>query len=185
MRAALAIAAALCAAPALAHVTVAPAEATANAFQRYTITAPSEKPLPTVKVEMQFPEGLRVRATEVLPGWRTTTRRNPNGDITSVVWDNGSIPASQFGMFGVIARNPDAAVDLSWKAIQTYQDGSEVQWVGARGTQFPAAITRVRPASAAASGSLSTEAVVSWAALAVAVVALVFGVLAWMRSAKR
>jgi hypothetical protein len=46
--------------------------------------------------------------------------------------------------FGVVARNPQAPTALIWKAIQKYQDASEVHWIGPPQAQFPAAITHVR-----------------------------------------
>ncbi len=178
----LAFAALMCAGPVLAHVTVSPVESAPQAFQRYTLVVPGEKPLATTRLEVEFPQGLRVRETEALIGWRTTVRKDAKGDIASATWEGGSIPSRQFAEFGVIARNPDAETELSWKAIQTYQDGSEVHWIGARGSQFPAALTKVRaPAASLGPG----ERVPLWAALLLAFVALLVAGLAWRRAAKR
>jgi uncharacterized protein YcnI len=171
----------MCAGPVLAHVTVSPVEAPPGAFQRYTLVVPGEKSLATTRLEVEFPQGLRVRETEALTGWRTTVRKDAKGDIVSAVWEGGSIPSGQFAEFGAIARNPDAEAELSWKAIQTYQDGSEVQWNGPPSAQFPAAVTMVR-APAASSGP--GERVLSWTALILALLALVVAGFAWRRATK-
>ncbi len=168
---------AMAAASAWAHVTVAPTEAQPGAFQRYTFTVPGEKPVATIRLEVQFPEGIKVREIEAVPGWRSTVRRNAGGDLTSVLWEGGAIPGGQFARFGVIARNPDAPAELAWKAIQTYEDGSEAQWVGPRGAQFPAPVTSIRSAS----GDAVARAV-PWAALVLALVALIVACLAWRRA---
>jgi uncharacterized protein YcnI len=134
-----------CASPAsLAHVTVAPLEASSGAVQRYCIRVPSEKSIPTTALEVQFPEALEVTDTDVPPGWRVTAVKNRQGRIASALWEGGRIAPKQFVGFGVLARNPAVETELAWKAIQTYQDGSEVHWIGPPRAQFPAAVTRVR-----------------------------------------
>ena len=42
----------------------------------------------------------------------------------------------------------DQAKELVWKAYQTYQDGSLVEWVGAADADKPASVTKVNPAVA-------------------------------------
>jgi hypothetical protein len=89
----------------------------------------------------------------VPPGWRGTTHKDRSGRIVSANWEGGSILPKQYQEFGVLARNPATQTTLAWKAIQTYQDASEVHWIGPPRAQFPAALTRVRahselPASA-------------------------------------
>jgi uncharacterized protein YcnI len=137
----------------MAHVTVAPAEAPAGIVQRYCIRVPSEKSIPTVGLEVQFPDNLEVTAIEVPPGWRGTAHKDHSGRIVSASWGGGNILPKQYLEFGVLARNPAEQTTLAWKAIQTYQDASEVHWIGPPRAQFPAALTRVRahselPASA-------------------------------------
>jgi uncharacterized protein YcnI len=131
----------------MAHVTVVPAEAPAGAVQRYCIRVPSEKSVPTVALEVQFPDNLEVTAIEAPPGWRGTAHNGRSGRIVSASWEGGSISPKRYLEFGVLARNPAAPTTLSWKAIQTYQDKSEVHWIGPPRAQFPAALTRVRASS--------------------------------------
>ena len=163
--------------PALAHVEVVPFESAAGATERYGIRVPTEKPIATVRVEVQFPASLRVLDVEAAPGWQVTLQSQADGRLLGAVWDGGSIPAGQFAEFGLRAQNPDGEAQLRWSVIQTYADGSEVQWIGAPNAEFPAATTRVRGGQvvqsldplAGASGLL-------------AVCALVVSALAWRAS---
>jgi uncharacterized protein YcnI len=166
--------------PGLAHVIVVPAEAPPAVVQRYSLLVPSEKSIPTTRVEVQFPDGLQVAEVEAIPGWRATTHKDREGRILSAIWDGGSIPPGQFTEFGVVARNPEAQAELTWKAIQTYQDGSEVQWIGPPGARFAGAVTRVR----APGGAPAPAERLSWAAVILALAALVVAGLGWRRAAK-
>jgi uncharacterized protein YcnI len=135
--------------PASAHVSVAPKDAPSGATQRYCIRVPSEKSVPTIGLEAEFPINLEVSAIEAPAGWRGVVHRDRQGRIVGASWDGGSIPPAHSLQFGVLARNPQKPTDLIWKAIQKYQDGSEVHWVGPPQAQFPAARTRVQAQRAA------------------------------------
>jgi uncharacterized protein YcnI len=111
---------------------------------RYCIRVPSEKSIPTTRLEVEFPGALEVTSIDPAAGWRGTAHKDRQGRILSAIWEGGQIPPKQYVEFGVQARNPSAQTDLTWKAIQTYQDGSEVHWIGSPRAQFPAAVTRVR-----------------------------------------
>jgi uncharacterized protein YcnI len=113
-------------------------------MQRYCIRVPTEKSVPTIGLEVEFPADLEVSAIEAPAGWRGAARKNRQGRIVSASWEGGSILPRQSLEFGVVARNPKKSVGLVWKVIQKYQDASEVHWVGPPQAQFPAAITRVR-----------------------------------------
>src|SRR5262245_47365305 len=130
--------------PGWAHVTVAAREAPSGATQRYCIGVPSEKSVPTIGLEAEFPVKLEVSAIEAPPGWNGTTRKDRQGRIVSASWEGGSIAPGESLEFGVVARNPEAPTTLIWKAIQKYKDTSEVHWIGSAQAQFPAATTRVR-----------------------------------------
>lgn len=129
---------------AIAHVEVTPAESGAGEIQRYGIRVPTEKRTPTVRVEVQFPNGVRVVDLEAMAGWQIDVQTDAGGRPVDAVWQGGTIPPNQFVEFGVRARNPDAESELRWSVIQTYQDGSEVQWTGAASAESPAAYTWVR-----------------------------------------
>lgn len=113
-------------------------------MQRYCIRVPSEKSVPTIGLETEFPANLEVTAIEAPTGWRGTTRKDRQGRIVSASWEGGSIPPGRALEFGVIAQNPQKSTPLVWKTIQKYQDASEVHWIGPPQAQFPAATTQVR-----------------------------------------
>ena len=141
-----------------AHVTVTPKEASPGATQRYCIRVPSEKSIPTIGLEVEFPANLEVSAVEAPTGWNGTAHKDRQGRIVSAGWDGGTIPPGHALEFGVIARNPQTAVTLTWKAIQKYRDASEVHWIGSSQAQFPAATTRVQRSARAPSAVCSQEA---------------------------
>jgi uncharacterized protein YcnI len=135
--------------PVWAHVTVNPREAAAGALQRYCMRVPSERSLPTIGLEAEFPAGLEVDTVEAPPGWQARAHKGRQGRVVGASWEGGSIPPGNALEFGVMARNPAESASLVWKAIQKYQDGSEVHWVGPAQAQFPAPTTEVRQGSGA------------------------------------
>jgi uncharacterized protein YcnI len=165
----------------LAHIEVVPEESVTATVERYGMRVPSEKAIPTTRIEVQFPREIRVIDLELVDGWRVTTQKDGSGRIVSAVWEGGSIPEEQFEEFGLRARNPEATADLTWQVIQTYQDGSEVQWIGPPNAEFPAALTRVRPAGAGLSG----EALVTGLPGLVGLAAIIISGLAWRAASPR
>ena len=162
---------------ALAHVEVVPATSPPGVMERYGIRIPTEKPVPTVRVEVEFPNGLRVADIEASPGWQVTVQTESSGRPIGAVWEGGSIPAGQFAEFGLRAENPEGEAQLRWSVIQTYADGTEVQWIGPQNAEFPAATTRVsgRPLFASVDP-------LSGASMLFALIALIVAGLAWRAS---
>lgn len=156
----------------LAHVEVVPPESTAGETQRYGLRVPTEKPIPTVRVEVQFPSELRVLDFETLAGWRLSSQTDTSGRPLGAVWEDGSIPAGQFAEFGLRAQNPDREVELRWTVIQTYADGTEVQWVGPTTADFPAAVSHVRQRALLSFGEMLASIAVVLSLIATIVTAL-------------
>ena len=128
---------------AAAHVTVWPKEAPAGAHQKYDLRVPNEKKVDTIAVEVRFPPGLKVVAFEQKPGWMTEPVRDAKGAFTSARW-TGHLAPQQFVEFGVLAVNPPSATDLSWTAIQSFADGTQIEWSGTPGSKTPAPRVTVR-----------------------------------------
>jgi len=122
---------------ATAHVTVSPKESAVGAHVKYVVRVPNEKQVDTVAIEIRFPSALRVRSFEQRPGWMTEPVRDASGTLIGVRW-RGSLPPQQFAEFGLLAVNPAAAGDLAWSAIQSFADGTKVEWSGAAGSKTPA-----------------------------------------------
>jgi uncharacterized protein YcnI len=162
---------------AAAHIVIDPLTSTAGATQLYTIAVPSEKRLDTTRVEVQFPRNLVILQLQSPPGWHVTPEKDgSSGRILGAIWEGGSTGPDEFTSFGVLAQNPNEPADLSWSAIQTYADGSEVQWFGPESSQFPATVTRVE-----ASPGLPLVGILAACALIVSCAALALSAVIWWR----
>jgi uncharacterized protein YcnI len=159
------------AAPAAAHVTVDPTEATQGGFARLTFRVPTESDtLSTTRVEVHLPEDAAIRSvrTMPLPGWDAElTRRTldepierDNGEvITEVVsvltWtaqdEDAALAPGEFGEFAVSMGPLPEVEQLVFKALQTYSDDSVVRWIEEPGDgaelEHPAPVLTLAPAA--------------------------------------
>ncbi|WP_407945734.1 YcnI family copper-binding membrane protein [Paenibacillus puerhi] len=151
-----------------AHVTVLPKESTQGSYEKFAVRVPTEKTIPTVKVEVKFPlDSVSISRFEPKPGW--TYELTKEGDkITGVIWTatGEGLGATEFGEFYMQGKVADTATAITWKAYQTYKDGSVVEWVGAEGSDKPASVTKVnaKPAGAGTDGHGHTTAPAAGAA---------------------
>src|SRR5688500_717252 len=185
--------------PVHAHVTVQPDEAATESFARFVVRVPNERDnAATVKVEVQLPEELVAVSFRPAPGWRRSVERKQRSApvevfgeqvtdyIAVVTWEGGRIEPGEFEELGFSARTPAAPATLTFPAVQTYDNGEVVRWVGPADGEEPAARVRtfdldggqVEVLSRLATDEDDDEAsdvpaVVPWAALALAVVSLV------------
>jgi uncharacterized protein YcnI len=130
-----------------AHVVVNPENAIKGTFQEFTVRVPNEKDIPTVKVELDVPAAVDISQFNPVPGWKYDLTKDSSGKITMIIWTStgDGIAASQFEKFtiaGLISKNATA---IDWKAHQTYQNGSVVDWVGNDTSDTPAPVTKVNP----------------------------------------
>ncbi len=132
--------------PAWAHVTVEPSSATKGSDAVLSFIVPNEKEdATTVGVTVQFPTDHPIAQALVqsVPGWKaevtpfhvTTPIQTDDGEVNtavkSVTWtatDGTGIAKDHFGSFSVSVGLPDAD-SLTFPTIQTYSDGSKVNWV--------------------------------------------------------
>jgi uncharacterized protein len=139
----------LWAASASAHVTVAAPGVTAGASDAsITFRVPDESAsASTVGLTLHLPTDHPIAGVLVAPqpGWTATIKqtklttpvKTDDGEITEVVseidWKAGrgaGIGPGFFGQFTVIAgKLPDGVSSLTFKAIQTYSDGTVVSWI--------------------------------------------------------
>lgn len=118
-------------APASAHVVVKPNEVGIGAFQTFNVGVPVEKDLATTEIRLVLPEGLNYVTPNVKPGWTITVSESGEGEsakATEIIWSGNSIPAGFREDFQFSAQVPAESKTLSWKAYQTYEDGSIVAW---------------------------------------------------------
>ncbi|MCY9668839.1 YcnI family protein [Paenibacillus alginolyticus] len=140
-----------------AHVVVYPKETTQGSYEKFTVRVPSEKDIPTVKVEVKFPmDAVAVSRFEPKAGWTYELAKDSAGKITGVTWKatGDGLASTEFGEFNMQGKVADAATEIVWKAYQTYKDGSVVEWVGANGSDKPASVTTVK---AKAAGGATTD----------------------------
>jgi periplasmic copper chaperone A len=142
----------LLAAPAAAHVTANPSEATRGGFAKIAFRVPNERDdAGTVRVEIQLPAEHPIENVSVrpVPGWEA--------DVTDTVitWTGGPIEPGQFQEFDVsLGPLPDDADELVFKALQTYSSGEVVRWIeepseGGEEPDHPAPVVRLVEGEAA------------------------------------
>lgn len=134
-----------------AHVTVNPEEVPAGEFETLTVKVPTEKEMPTTEVRVEVPEGFTVSAVQPVPGWTHEFERE-GGEVTAVVWSGGEIGPEEFQQFPISARTPEEPGEYAWRAFQTYEDGSVVEWTGPPEAETPASVMNVVSGGAQAGG---------------------------------
>jgi uncharacterized protein YcnI len=112
-----------------AHVTVTPRDAVAKRRGVFTVNVPTERPVPTVKIRVEFPKNLRVSRIRSKLGWTSEVERDTSKAITAVTWSGGKIGPDEYDEFAFNAIvNSEGADTLFFKAYQTYENGEVVGW---------------------------------------------------------
>jgi uncharacterized protein YcnI len=165
-----------------AHVTLQPKTAAAGAYVVENVRVPNETDdAVTTKVAVQFPEGFASASYEAVDGWSVkvvkktlaTPVKTDDGEITegvkTITWTATSkahgIAPGQFQDFPLSVQIPGKAGDtLTFKALQTYSDGTVARWIGAPDADKPAPQVQVTAAAddhataaPAAGGTATTE----------------------------
>jgi uncharacterized protein YcnI len=146
-------------AAASAHVTLQPNTAPAGGFTRLDVRVPNERDdSATVKVDVQFPDGFESVSYEPRDGWEVTVRRSGER-VTRITWSGGRIEPGQFTDFGLSLRMPEgeAGDKLTFKALQTYEGGEVVRWIGPEDADEPAPIVTLAAASGGGHGAPGTD----------------------------
>lgn len=135
-----------------AHVVVYPKETTQGTYEKFTVRVPSEKAIPTIKVEVLIPAEVTVSRFEPMTGWKYELTKDTTDKITSVIWTatGDGLSSTEFGDFNMQGKVGDTATLIAWKAHQTYKDGTVVDWVGAADSENPASVTTVKAKAAGA-----------------------------------
>ena len=154
------VTAALLALPAVAgaHVTLQPEEVPAGGFTRFDVRVPNETDdAATDKVEVKMPDGFLGASYEPVPGWEAKVAKQKlaqpietddgpvDEQVSTITWTAtdpaAAIQPGQFQDFGLSVGLPedDQAGDvLTFPAIQTYDNGEVVRWIGAPDADEPA-----------------------------------------------
>ena len=129
-------------APAWAHVVVSPEVVTAGDYETLTVSVPTEKEIPTTKIRVVVPEGFLLSGVQPVPGWEHTFEED-GGVVRAVTFTGGEIRPREFQQFLLQAQAPEEPGEYPWKAIQTYKDGSVVEWTGPPDSEEPASVIEV------------------------------------------
>ena len=129
-------------APAWAHVVVSPEEVAAGDYATLTVSVPTEKEVPTTEIRVEVPEGFTLSGVQPVPGWEPAFEED-GGLVTAVTWSGGEIGPREFQQFLVQAQAPEEPGEYPWRAMQTYGDGSVVDWTGPPDAEEPASVVEV------------------------------------------
>jgi uncharacterized protein YcnI len=162
------------AAPALAHVTISPDSAAKGTFTVLTLQVPDESDTAstvTVRITLPADHPIADVRTTPMPGWTseavkeklpapiTTDDATVDQAVRTVTWTAApgtKIGPGQFGMFQFSAGPlPDDTDSLAIPAVQTYDDGTVVNWTdptppGGAEPEHPAPTVRLTAAGGTA-----------------------------------
>ena len=161
---------------ALAHAVVFPKNSAPGAYEKYVLRVPNERDVPTTRIELRFPPGLRVVSFGDVAGWNLQILRDTAQHITGAVW-TGVLPKERFIELPFVAVNPTDSARLTWPTIQTYQGGEVVNWTDPdTASKTPVSSTIVASSQSLPVKVSHTSLYLSVAALAVALMALTVAV---------
>lgn len=164
---------ALLIAPALAfaHAVVFPKTSTPGAYEKYVLRVPNERDVPTLKVELHFPIGLRVVSFSEVPGWKLEVLTDSAQRIIGAIW-TGVLPKERFVEFPFVAVNPKDSTSLAWPTYQTYEGGERVEWTS------PDTAAKTPVSSTLIADTIAKPVKVSRTSLYISLVALFFSLTA-------
>ena len=130
-----------------AHVEVVPSSAPKGGSEILSFNVPNEEEnANTVTVQVNLPTKYPIASvsTQPMPGWSTVVKKSKlakpvqsdDGEVTEAVtqitWTatDGGLKPGEFGLFTISAGPlPTNTNQLVFKAIQTYSDGTTVNWI--------------------------------------------------------
>ncbi len=116
------------AAPAAAHIDVLPLRVAKGEAQEFTVRVPTERDIPTTRVQIDFPDEITVYSFSDPPaGWTVRPVVGPDQRLRGVVYSGGRIPPGRYVDFHMLGT-PFEAGDAVWTSRQTYSDGKVKPW---------------------------------------------------------
>jgi len=132
-----------------AHAVVYPQQAKADSYEKFALRVPTEKEVPTVKVQVQLPDGFDISRVQPLPGWTYQFDKDAAGKVKAITWSGGEIKPTEFQEYVFQGKTPKDPGKYAFRAIQTYGDGSVVEWTGPSDAKTPASQVEITAAPAA------------------------------------
>ena len=154
-----------------ARAVVFPTTSTPGAFERYSLRVINEREVPTLKIEIRFPEGLQVISFGDVPGWKLQILTDSAQRIGGAVW-TGVLERQHFVELPFIAVNPKNSTSLSWPTFQTYQGGERVEWTS------PDTSSKTPVSTTLISEAIPQPVKASRTSLYISIIALAFGLTA-------
>jgi len=154
-----------------AHAVVFPKTSAPGAYEKYVLRVPNERDTPTIKVEIRFPESLRVVSFGDVPGWKLQVLADSTQRVTGALW-TGVLLKERFVEFPFVAVNPKDSASVTWPTYQTYEGGERVEWTGPDSSYTPVSSTLIFDATPAPVKVSRTSLYMSIIALLVALTAL-------------
>jgi uncharacterized protein YcnI len=138
-----------------AHVTLQPPEAPAGGYTKLDVRVPNESDhAATTKVVVQMPDGFASASYQPVAGWTTkvatekpaqpleTEGGTVDTQVKTITWTatGGGIEPGQFQDFPISVKMPEGQPGeaLTFPALQTYDDGDVVRWIGDPDSEEPA-----------------------------------------------
>jgi uncharacterized protein YcnI len=135
-----------------AHLEFKPESATPGKARTFELEVPNERPsASTVGVEVQLPSGITEVSPRSLGGWTLKVTKGTAGDVARFSLKAGEPigPGNKSRSFEISMKPPDKpGAVLVFKAIQTYDNGERVRWIGPPGTEEPAPRIELKQAAA-------------------------------------
>jgi uncharacterized protein YcnI len=138
-----ALAIALLAVPASAHVTIMPRQSTAGIGEKYTVRVPTEGKVPTISAELGVADGVTVYNVQAPVGWKHEIKRKDDR-VVGIAW-TVDIQPGEYMEFSFIALNPRDKSELVWTLRQTYTDGRTDDWTHGPDGLMSGAVTKLSP----------------------------------------
>jgi uncharacterized protein YcnI len=117
--------------PVSAHVVVKPSEVGIGSTQVFTTGVPNERESNVTGVRLVIPAGVESVTPYVKPDWTIEMKKSgedKDAQVTEISWTGGTIPLDLRDDFVFRATVPAEEGTLTWKAYQTYADGTVVSW---------------------------------------------------------
>jgi len=164
---------------AFAHARVSPPVSLAKQLQLYSLAVPTEKEnLTTTKIVLTVPSGFGIDSFVPSPGWHQVVQATGTGEdavIQKVTWTGGSTPTGEDSLFQFLAQ-PAKSGKYTFQVLQTYSDGSIVNWAGSESSDNPAPTIEAK--ASLGGGGLSVAIIV---AIVLGAVGVILGALALSR----
>jgi uncharacterized protein YcnI len=162
---------------AFAHARVSPAVSLSGKLQLYSLAIPTEKEgLTTTKIVLTVPQGFGIDSFVPPPArWTQHLQQTGSGDsavVQKVTWTGGNVPTGEDSLFQFLAQ-PAHTGTYTFDVVQTYSDGSIVDWSGPESSAAPA--PTIDAVSSMGGGNSSTLAIVGIVLAAIALIVALAG----------